>query len=220
MPDIAENPVLAPWTGPHGGAPAFAAIRTEHFEPALDEAMARYRRQIAAIAADPAPPTFANTLEALERAGADYRQAASLMSIFTSTLNDEAMRAVQRAAAPKLAAFRDEIFHNRALFDRIAAVFEVRETAGLTPEQQRLTFVIHQRFVRQGAALPAADKARLAQINQRLASLYTAFSQNILADEEGYSLVLESEADLAGLPADMVEAAAASARAAGLAGNG
>ncbi len=218
MSKIAENPVLDPWTGPHGGAPAFGAIRTEHFEPALDEAMARYRREIAAIAADPAGPTFANTLEALERAGADYRQAASLMSIFTSTLNDEAMRAVQRAFAPRLAAFRDEIFHNRALFDRIAAVFEARETAGVTPEQQRLAYVIHQRFVRQGAALPIADKARLAEINQRLASLYTAFSQNILADEEGYSLVLDSEDDLAGLPADTIEAAAAGARASGLKG--
>ena len=122
------------------------------------------------------------------------------MGVFISTMNSPDMQAVQRDAAPKLAAFRDEIFHNRALFDRIRAVYEARETSGLTPEQQRLAYVIHQRFERQGAALPDADKHRLAEINQRLASLYTAFSQNILADEEGLALVLESEADLAGLP--------------------
>src|ERR1700742_1391640 len=105
---LADNPVLAPWTGPHGGGPAFDRVRAEHFEPALDEAMARYRAEIAAIAANPASPTFANTLEAMERAGRDFRQATSLMSIFTSTMNTPDMQAVQRAAAPRLAAFRDE----------------------------------------------------------------------------------------------------------------
>ncbi|MFI4976430.1 MAG: M3 family metallopeptidase [Caulobacterales bacterium] len=218
MTDIAENPLLAPWTGPYGGTPPFGQVRAEHFAPALDEAMARYRAEIAAIASDPAPPSFANTLEALERAGRDYRQATSLMGVFTSTLNDAAMQKVQREAAPKLAAFRDEIFHNRALWGRILAVFEARESSGLNAEQQRLAYVVHQRYARQGAALPDADKRRLAQINQRLASLYTAFSQNILADEEGYALVLEDRADLAGLPADLIEAAAASAEQRGLKG--
>ncbi|MGA0602075.1 M3 family metallopeptidase [Caulobacter sp. KR2-114] len=215
---LADNPVLAPWTGPHGGAPAFGALRVEHFEPALEAAMALYRAEIAAIAADPAPPTFANTLEALERSGRAYRQATSLMSVFTSTLNTPQMQAVQRAAAPRLAAFRDEIIQNRALFERIRAVFEARETSGLTAEQQRLADVVMRRFTRQGAALSDPDKRRLAEINQRLASLYTAFSQNILADEEGLALVLDSEADLAGLPAALVEAAAAAARERGLDG--
>jgi peptidyl-dipeptidase Dcp len=219
MPDpVSDNPVLAPWSGPHGGAPAFDRVRTEHFAPALDEAMARYRAEIAAIASAPEAPTFANTLEALERSGRDYRQATSLMSIFTSTMNTPEMRQVQRDAAPKLAAFRDEIFHNRALFDRIRAVFEAGKDSGLNTEQQRLAYVIHQRFARQGAALPDADKHRLAEINQRLASLYTNFSQNILADEEGQSLVLDSPADLAGLPADLVDAAAGAATERGLIG--
>jgi peptidyl-dipeptidase Dcp len=215
---LADNPVLAPWDGPHGGAPAFDRVRVEHFEPALEEAMARYRAEIAAIAANPEPPSFANTLEAMERSGRAFRQATSLMGVFTSTMNTPAMQAVQRAAAPKLAAFRDEIMHNRPLFERIRAVYEARETSGLTAEQQRLADVVWRRFTRQGAALPDAEKHRLAEINQRLASLYTNFSQNILADEEGLSLVLESEADLAGLPADLIEAAAASAEARGLKG--
>ncbi len=218
MSVIEENPALAPWTGPHGGAPAFDRIRVEHFAPALDEAMARYRSEIAQIAADPSAPTFANTLEALERAGADFRRVTSLLSVFTSTMNDPAMRAVQRDAAPKIAAFRDEVFHNRSLFDRVEAVFDASGDSGLNAEQQRLAFVIHQRFSRQGAALPNEDKTRLAIINQRLASLYTTFSQNILADEEGHALVLEDQADLDGLPADLVEAASAAAEARGLAG--
>jgi peptidyl-dipeptidase Dcp len=208
---LADNPVLAPWDGPHGGAPAFDQVKVEHFEPALDVARARYRAEIAAIAANPEPPSFANTLEAMERSGRDYRQATSLMSVFTSTMNTPAMRAVQRAAAPKLAAFRDEIMHNRPLFERIRAVYEARDESGLNAEQQRLADVIWRRFTRQGAALGEAEKHRLAEINQRLASLYTAFSQNILADEEGLSLVLDREADLAGLPADLIEAAVASA---------
>jgi len=219
MPEhVEDNPVLAPWSGPHGGAPAFDAIRVEHFPPALDAAMARYRAEIAAIATAPEAATFANTLEALERAGRDYRQATLLMSVFTSTMNSPQMRQVQRDAAPRLAAFRDEIFHNRALFDRIRAVFETSADSGLNAEQQRLAYVIHQRFARQGAALPDADKHRLAEINQRLASLYTNFSQNILADEEGQLLVLDGADDLAGLPADLVEAAAATATERGLTG--
>jgi len=104
------------------------------------------------------------------------------MSIFTSTLNSAAMQQVQREAAPKLAAFRDEIYHNRALSIRIRALFEAREAAGLNAEQQRLAEVITAGSPARGAALGDGDKHRLATINQRLASLYTNFSQNILAD--------------------------------------
>src|SRR5581483_2812980 len=125
---------------------------------------------------------------------------------------------VQTWAAPKLAALRDEITHNERLFARIAAVYEVRESSGLNAEQQRLAYVIHDRFRRQGAALDPAAKRRLAEINQRLAALQTRFSQNVLADEEGEALVLESEADLEGLPPEQVEAAVEAAKPRGLAG--
>lgn len=213
-----ENPVLATWTGAHGGWPALDRIEVAHFAPALEAAMERYGAEIEAIAANPEPATFANTLEALERAGGDFRRAGALLSIFTSTMNNEAMRAAQRALAPRIAAFRDQIFHNRALFERIRTVHEARADLSLGPEQQRLADVIHQRFARHGAALPDERKQRLAQINQRLASLYTTFSQNILADEEGQALVLEDEADLAGLPADLIEAFAFAAEQRGLKG--
>jgi len=212
-----SNPVLSKWEGPYE-APPFDRIEVEHFLPALDEAMARYRAELKAIAENPEAPTLANTLEAMERSGRDFRQATAMMGVFIATMNSSAMQAVQREAAPKLAAFRDEIMHNRALFERVRAVNDARETAGLSAEQQRLAFVINQRFTRNGAALGEDEKRRLAEINQRLASLYTAFSQNILADEAGEALVLEGEGDLEGLPMEMVEAAAKEAKDRGLAG--
>ncbi len=212
------NPVLAQWTGPHGGAPVFADVTPSDFPPALNEAMARHRAEVRAIADNPQPATFANTLEALERAGQDFDRAATLLGIYTSTLNDPAMQQVQREVAPRLAAFGDEIVHDRALFARIQAVYEARETSGLCAEQQRLAFVVHDNFVRQGAALEPESKERLAQINQDLAHLYTAFSQNILGDEEGEALILTRPEDLAGLAADTIAAAAAAAAARGLEG--
>src|SRR5271154_1162984 len=102
-PAPSQNPVLSPWAGPHGGAPAFDGIRTEHFEPAIEEAIGAYRAEITAITNNRTEPTFANTLEALEQAGELWRRATALLSIFTSTMNDEGMRSVQRNLAPKLA---------------------------------------------------------------------------------------------------------------------
>jgi len=213
-----ENPVLAAWTGSYGGAPPFDAIRTEHFPPALDAAIAEKRADVAAIAANPEPASFANTLEALEASGPRLAQAVKLLQVYTSTMNDQAMRQVQTTFAPKLAALADEITHNRALYARVAAVFEARERSGLNPEQQRLAFVVHDRFVRRGASLDADAKARLQAINQQLASLQTQFSQNVLADEEGEALVLDSKADLDGLPPEQIDAAAEAATARGLGG--
>lgn len=223
-PDPADNPVFAPWpifapwTGPDGAAPPFDRIETAHFVPALEAAMAQKRADAAAIADNPEPPNFANTLEALEASGPALSRAGRLLSIYTSTMNTPQMREVQTWASPKLAALGDEIIQNGALFARIEAVHEARETAGLSPEQQRLATVIYERFVRRGAALAADDKAKLAEINQKLAALYTRFSQNILAEEEGQALVLDSEADLEGLGEDQREAAAAEAKARGLSG--
>jgi len=212
------NPVLAEWAGPHGAAPAFDLVRTEHFIPALEAAMAEKRADIAAIADNPEPPTFANTLEALEASGPRLTRAGRIFNVYASTMNTPAMREVETWASPRMAALRDEITQNRRLFDRIAQVYETRETSGLTPEQQRLAYVVYDRFVRQGAALGADDKAALAEVNQKLAALYTKFSQNVLADEEGEALVIETPADLEGLDQDQIDAAAAEAKARGLEG--
>jgi peptidyl-dipeptidase Dcp len=216
--DLSDNPVLAPWGELHGGVPPFDRVETAHFIPALEAAMAGKRDDVAAIAGNPAPATFANTLEALEASGPTLTRATRLLNIYASTMNTPAMREVETWSSPKLAELRDEITHNAALFARIKAVYDARETSGLTPEQQRLATVVYERSVRQGAALAASDKHELAEINQQLARLYTRFSQNVLADEEGEALVVDNVADLAGLSHDQIDAAAAEAKARSLTG--
>jgi peptidyl-dipeptidase Dcp len=211
-------PLLAPWTGPHNGAPPFDKIAVADFKPALLAAMEENRAEVAAIAANPAPPTFANTISALENAGRKLGRVGALFGVWTSTLNDQPMQSVEQDMSPVLAAFQDEIVQNTALFERVKAVHDASDASGLSPEQRRLTLVIYRQFARQGAALAPAQKTRLAAINQRLATLSTAFSQNVLADEEGYALTLTSETELAGLPASLVAGAAETARAKGLAG--
>jgi peptidyl-dipeptidase Dcp len=196
-----SNPLLAPWSGPYGGVPAFDQSKVEQLRPALEAGMAAQLAEVDRVAADPAAPTFENTIAALERAGRTLDRVQTVYGVYSSTLNDEAVQAVEREMAPKLAAFRDQITQNEALFARIAAVYGTRENSGLTPEQQRLTWLYYTNFVRAGAKLDAEAKRQLSQINQQLAGLYTKFGQNVLADENDQQLVLDSEADLAGLPA-------------------
>src|SRR6185295_12491453 len=118
---------------------------------------------------------------------------------------------VQREMAPRVAAFNDQITQNAELFKRIEAVYQSPEKAKLSPEQQRLTWLYYTNFVRAGARLTSESKARLSEINQKLAGLYTRFSQNVLAEEDGQTVVLKSEAELAGLPPSVRDAAAAAA---------
>jgi peptidyl-dipeptidase Dcp len=211
----ADNPLLAPWGGPYGGVPPFDRIRVEHFAPALEAAMAEQLAAIEAIAANPEPPTFANTLAALENAGRTLHRARAVYEVFGSTMSTPELRAVEREMAPALAAFADRITQNERLFARIAAVYEGRATSGLTGEQERLAWLYHTGFVRAGARLDAAAKQRLTAINQRLAALYTSFSQNVLADETDHLLVLAAASDLVGLPPAQRDAAAAAATARG-----
>jgi peptidyl-dipeptidase Dcp len=208
--DPLSNPLLAPWTGPFGGVPPFDKVKVEHFKPALEAAMTEQLAEVDKIAAEPAPPTFENTLAALERSGRTLDRVGTVFGVFSGTMSTPEFQKVEEEMAPKLAAFADQITQNEKLFKRIAAVYDARETAGLTAEQKRLAWLDYTNFVRAGAKLDPAAKKRLSEINQRLAALYTKFSQNLLADEADYVLVLESEADLAGLP-DSVRAAAASA---------
>jgi peptidyl-dipeptidase Dcp len=214
--DVAmASPLLAPWTGPHGGAPPFDAVRVELFEPALETAMAEQLAAIDRIADDPAPPTFDNTLAAMERSGRTLDRVTALYGVWASAMSTPAFQAVEREMAPRLAAFRDRILQNERLFARVAAVYEAREQACRDAEQKRLAWRIHTDFVRAGARLDAAGKKRVAAINERLATLFTTFGQNVLAEEGEYALVLEKEADLAGLPPSVRSAAAAAAAARG-----
>jgi peptidyl-dipeptidase Dcp len=214
----AVSPLLAPWTGPHGGAPPFDQVRVADFKPALLAAMAENRAELAAIAANPAPATFANTLEAMERGGRSLNRVGALFGVWTSTLNDAPTRALDQEMSPVLAAYQDEVVQNAALFARVKAVHDAADTAGLTGEQRRLVRSVYRQFARQGAALGPEAKARLAAINQRLATLYTAFRQNVLADEEGQALTLVAQADLAGLPPAVIGGAEQAAKARGLSG--
>jgi peptidyl-dipeptidase Dcp len=206
-----NNPLLAPWTGPYGGVPPFDRVRVEDIKPALEAAMAENLAEVERIANDPAAPTFENTLAAMERAGGAMERVMTIFGIWSGNLNTPEFQRVESEMAPRLAAFNDRITQNEALFRRIQAVYEARETAGLTPEQKRLAWYYHNNFVRAGARLDAASKARLSEINQQLAGLFTRFGQNVLADETEQTLVLRSEAELAGLPPELRASAAAAA---------
>ena len=208
------NPLLPRWSGPHGGVPPFDQVRVEHFKPALESAMDEQLAEIDRITAQGAPPSFDNTIAALERTGRALDRVGTVYNIYSSTMRTAAFQDVEREMEPKLAAFRDRIVQNEKLFKRIAAVYEARERTGLTPEQQRLTWLKYTDFARSGARLDAGAKQKLSAINQRLATLYTDFSQNMLADE-GSAIVLANEGDLAGLPESLRSAAAAAAEARG-----
>jgi peptidyl-dipeptidase Dcp len=209
-----DNPLLARWSGNFGGVPPFDAVKVEHFEPALTAAMDLARKDIDAIAKSPDAPTFENTIAKLEDSSRTLNDVSSLFGIWSSSMNDDAFQKVELKMAPVLSAFSDEITQNAALFKRIEAVYNSPEKAKLTPEQQRLTWLTYTSYVRAGAKLDAAAKKRVADINQRLATLYTEFSQNLLADEDTF-ILLESEADLAGLPEPFRQGAAAAAEAKG-----
>src|SRR5450631_4505648 len=204
------NPLLSRWSGPHGGVPPFDKVTVEHFKPALEAAMEEHLAEIDRIAGDPAPPNFDNTIAALERAGRTFDRARRIYSVFSTTLRSPAFQQVEREMEPKMAAFRDRILQNAKLFERISAVYAARASSQLTPEQQRLVWLKYTDFARGGARLDPGAKKRLSEINQRLASLYTQFSQNVLADEST-ALILDSAADLAGLPESLRSAAAEAA---------
>jgi len=200
-----SNPLLQPWTGPFG-MPPFPAIEAEHFQSAYAHAFAAHRSEIDAIAGEPAEPTFDNTIEALERAGEALDRVGSVFHLLAGAHTNDAILAIERDLAPVEAKHWNSILLNEALFRRIDALFASRGALALNPEQERVLDRYHLMFKRAGAALDGEAKARLAAINERLATLGTAFGQNVLADEQSFALELEGEADLAGLP-DFVRAA-------------
>jgi peptidyl-dipeptidase Dcp len=214
----APNPLLAEWGGPHQGVPPFDLVRVADFKPALEAAMAENLAEIDRIADQTEPATFANTNEALERAGAALKRVRMIFGIWGGTLSTPEVQAIEREMAPKLAAFGDAITQNEALFRRIEAVYDSPEKARLSAEQQRLVWLHFTTFVRAGARLDARAKARMSEINQRRAQLFTTFGQNVLADETDQALVLSSPDDLAGLPQSLRDAAEATAAAKGQSG--
>lgn len=198
--------------------PAFDKYKPAQFAEAFRVAMAENRAELARIANNAQPPTFANTIAALEGCGRDYTRISTLFGVYTSTANTQEVQAIEREWRPKFAAFADEMVQNSRLFRRIEAVYRSPAKAKLTPEQQRLCWLYYTQFVRSGARLSAAQKKQMSQYNQRLALLYTQFAQNVLADEENLRLVLESPEETRGLPASVLDSAAALATEKGLPG--
>ncbi|MFA6957459.1 MAG: M3 family metallopeptidase [Thermoanaerobaculia bacterium] len=205
------NPLVAPWTGPYGGVPAWNKVAVADFKPALEIAMNENLAAADAIAKNPAKPTFENTIAALEKSSRTFDAVQTYFGVWSNNMNSDEFQAVETEMAPVLAAFGDKITQNSALFARIEAVYNSPDKAKLTPEQQRLTWLYYTNFVRSGAKLDAKAKARMSEINQELAGLYTKFGQNVLADEQGVWLTIENEADLAGLPQSLRDAASAAA---------
>ncbi|MEL7215568.1 MAG: M3 family metallopeptidase, partial [Pseudomonadota bacterium] len=205
------NPLLAPFDGPFG-LPPFDVIAVEHFGPALEAGLAATRAEIERIKSTPDAPTFENTIEALEREEGPLDRAASVFFNLAGTDAGPEIEALMREWSPKLAALSSEMMMDAALFARVDALWQSRETLGLSPEQSRVLELYHKGFVRAGAGLEPDGKTRLAEIMQRLATLGTQFTQNVLADERDWFMALGAD-DLAGLPEDVIAAAKSAAEA-------
>jgi peptidyl-dipeptidase Dcp len=211
------NPLLGTWVAPYE-APPFAAIRPEHFRPAFDRAMADHMAEVEAIAEAHDSPTFDNTIAALERSGQALTRVSAVFRALAGAHTSDALMAIERDMAPLLAAHRNRIHLHDGLYARIKVLWDHGAELGLAPEQTRVLERYAVTFRRAGAGLPEATRARIAAIGERLAALGTAFSQNVLADEQAYALVLEGEEDLAGLSDAMRAAARAAADERGIPG--
>ena len=209
-----SNVLLAEWSGRYGGVPAFDKMDLITLKPALEGGMAMNLDEVDAIASNSQPPTFENTILAMERAGRDLGRVFTYWGIWSSNLSTPEFREIQGEMAPRLSEFNSKITQNEALFSRIKAVYEGEEMASLRSDEQRLVSLVYEGFARNGATLSGEAKERYATINQRLAEIHTQFANNVLADEEGYVHYL-TEDQLGGLPDSFVQAAAATA-----AGNG
>ncbi len=200
------NPLLESWDAADA-LPPFARVRAEHFPPAFAAALAAHAAERHAIAHDPAPPTFDNTVAALDRAGRALSRIELLFWNLAASETSPALQAVEREMSPRLAAHHNATLLDGALFARIDLLHAQRGELGLSAEQAKLLERVHLDFTLAGARLAPEAKARLAGIVERLAKLSTQFSQNVLADEAAYELVLTDERDLAGLPPQVRAAA-------------
>ena len=208
------NPLLKEWDGPFKLAP-FDEIADEHFKPAFEEALEAARAEVMEIAENPEKPSFANTIEALEASGEPLDKVLSVFFTVAGADSNPKRQELQREFSPKLAAYSSEVTGNKRLFDRIEALWQARESLDLSDEQERLLMLTRRRFVRAGAALSGESDKRMREIMGRLAELGTQFTQNLLADESGWYMELDSQA-LENLPDFVVSAAWEAGREKGL----
>ncbi len=202
-----DNVLLAEFTGPYSGVPAFDKMSLADLRPALEKGMELNLAEIEKIANNSDEPNFLNTIVEMEKAGSSLSRVFTYYGIWSSNNSSPEFREIQREMAPIISAFSSKITQNKKLFERVQAVYKSDELKSLTSEEQRITWMTYNGFARNGATLNDTDKKRYADINQELASLHTKFSNNVLADEENYVLFLSKD-QLAGLPESFVNAAA------------
>lgn len=216
-PTKSTNPFFQEFKTPFG-VPPFEKIKVEHYMPAFRAGIDENQREVKAIAESTAPATFANTVEPLEKSGALLKRVTSVFFVLSESMTDEKMQAIATEVSPLLSKNSDDILLNERLFERIKRVYENREKENLTPEQKRLTEIYYKRFLRNGAALPQEMKDRLRKINEELGLLELKFSDNVLAENNAFQMVLDKREELAGLPEGVVSGAAEAAQERGLTG--
>jgi peptidyl-dipeptidase Dcp len=204
------NAFLNDWSGPYGGVPAFANYNLKDLKPAIEAAIQEKLNEINAIASNPKPATFENTIVAMENTGKKLNQIKAVFDIYSSNLSSPEFAPIESDLTPKFSQLSNKVYQNDKLFARIAKVYE--EGVKLKGEQKRLVWYYYSNFVREGAKAAPKSKKRIGQINQELAGLFTTFSQNQLADESNYYLELNTEADFDGLPSELKNAAIADAK--------
>jgi peptidyl-dipeptidase Dcp len=207
-----DNPLLAPWEGPFGGVPPFDRVRVADFMPAVDTAIEEALEEIERIAQASEPPSFANTLEPMERAVGTLDRVGGVIGVWRSTMHTAELQAIEGELMKKFAEYGNRVVQNTSLFRRVDAVHDTVGTGELTPEQERLAWLHRDRLARAGAGLEGAPRERLAEINRRLAELSARFDQNVLADESEQYILIEDETELSGMPEADREAAAVAAK--------
>ena len=212
-----SNPFFTESTLPYG-MPPFDRIKDEHFAPALERGMAEQMTEVLAIAENPEPATFENTIVAMERSGALLKRTQRVFNNITSTDTNETLQAVETEMSPKFSVHYDNINLNPELFERVATLYENRDSLGLDAESVRLIERYYLDFKRAGAELSADQKVRFREINTRLAELGTEFSQKVLDEVNDSAVVVDTRDELAGLSDAEIEAAASEAESRGLDG--
>ncbi|HET8855395.1 MAG TPA: M3 family metallopeptidase [Salinimicrobium sp.] len=205
-----ENELLEEWTGPYGGVPAFDEMELADLQSAIEKGMELHLEEIEDIASNPEPPTFENTIVALEKSGKPLNRAFTYYGIWSSNISSPEFRGIQEELAPKISAYSSEISQNEELFQRIKTVYQNSLENPLDPARQRLVELIYEDFAMSGADLSPEDKERYAEINKQLSKLYNQFANNVLAEEENYVVYL-TEDQLGGLPESYIKAAAEAA---------
>ena len=203
-----DSPLLKPWTGPHGGVPPWNLVRSEEFVTAFDAAIDQANADIKVITDNSEKPSFENTIVAMERAGRTLSRLSAIFFVYASNLNVGPIQDIEKVIVPKLSEHEDSIYQNKELFARISAVYEspAMKDGSFDLAQRRLVDDTYKTFLRKGAKLNRSDKAKLSQMNTRLARLFTDFSQNVLADEKGYVTWIKDKSELGGLPDSVIAA--------------